>query len=81
VNRSPAASDLPSRRTPRLGVRFLLVTAIGLAAAGAGILVVVERTLASQAERQAIDHAKTTATEILDRRIRATDLTAALSPA
>jgi diguanylate cyclase (GGDEF)-like protein len=80
VSRTRSSPPLPDRRIPRLGLRFLLATVVGLVAAGSGILVVVERTLASQAEHQAVDHAKTTASIILDRRLRPADLTRRLSP-
>jgi diguanylate cyclase (GGDEF)-like protein len=71
---------LPPRSEPRLLSSFLAVTAIGLLLAGVGILVVVERALAGQAERQAIDRARVTAT-VLDRQLRVTDLAAPISRA
>jgi diguanylate cyclase (GGDEF)-like protein len=72
---------LPPRQEPRLVSRFLAVTAVGLAVAGIGIFVVVERTLARQAERQAVERARVTTSALLDRRLRPADLTAPLVPA
>jgi len=68
------AGVLPEPRVPRLGLRFLVVCVTGLLLAGAGILVVVERALAGQAERQAVANAKTIAAGDLDGRLRPQDL-------
>jgi diguanylate cyclase (GGDEF)-like protein len=59
---------------PRLVWRFLAVTAVGLAAAGLGIAVVVERALADQSEQQAVQRARVTTSALLDQRLTAADL-------
>jgi signal transduction histidine kinase len=58
--------------------RFVIVTALCLLLAGAGILVVVERTLTRQGERQAVSQAHTATHALLDRRLRASDFTGSL---
>ena len=78
---APAAGVLPEPRVPRLGLRFLVVCVCGLLIAGAGILVVVGRALADQAERQAIAHAKTVAAGVLDGRLRPQDFRRSLGSA
>jgi diguanylate cyclase (GGDEF)-like protein len=70
---------LPPRTGPRLVSRFLAVTAVGLTVAGIGIFVVVERTLARQTEQQAIERARVTTSALLDRQLRAGDLTGRLA--
>jgi diguanylate cyclase (GGDEF)-like protein len=70
---------LPPRQEPRLVARFVAVTAVGLLVAGIGIFVVVERTVARQAERQAVEQARVTTKALLDRHLRPADLTAPLS--
>ena len=72
---------LPSRREPHLVLWFVVVTTIGLLLAGGGILIVVERTLTGQAERHAVERARVAANALLDRQVRAGDLSGALSPA
>ena len=72
---------LPSRGEPRLAGRFLAVTVVGLLLAGAGVAVVVERTLAQQAERDAVARAHLAASSLLDRRLEAADLAGPLAPA
>jgi diguanylate cyclase len=77
---STRRNRLALRREPRLVLRFLAVSAIGLAVAGIGIFVVVERALAQQAERQAVDRATVTTSALLDRQLRAADLQDPVSP-
>jgi diguanylate cyclase (GGDEF)-like protein len=72
---------LPPRQEPRLVSRFVAVTALGLLLAGIGIFVVVERTVAAETERQAVDEARVTTKALLDRRLRPADLTAPLTAA
>jgi hypothetical protein len=60
---------------------FVVVTTIGLLLAGGGILIVVERALMGQAERHAVDRARVATSALLDRQLRAGDLTGALSSA
>jgi diguanylate cyclase len=57
------------------------VTVAGLLLAGAGVALVVERTLASQAERDAVARAHVAARSSLDRRLKASDFAKRLSPA
>jgi hypothetical protein len=59
---------------------FVVVTTIGLLLAGGGILIVVERALTGQAERHAVERARIAANALLDRQLRAGDLSGALSP-
>jgi diguanylate cyclase (GGDEF)-like protein len=75
------AARLPSKGEPRLAGRFLAVTVVGLLLAGAGVALVVERTLAQQAERDAVARAHLAASASLDRRLETADLAGALSPA
>ena len=77
---SPAGQDRRLDRQPHLVGRFVIVTALCLLLAGGGILVVVERTLTRQGERHAVDQARTTTHALLDRRLRASDLTRSLAP-
>jgi diguanylate cyclase (GGDEF)-like protein len=79
--RASAAARLPSRREPHLVLWFVVVTTVGLLLAGGGILVVVERELTGQAERHAVDRARVATSALLDRQLRAGDLSDALSPA
>jgi diguanylate cyclase (GGDEF)-like protein len=72
---------LPSRREPHLVLWFVVVTTIGLLLAGGGILIVVERALTGQAERHAVDRARVATNALLDRQLRAGDLSGALSSA
>jgi diguanylate cyclase (GGDEF)-like protein len=74
-----ATPRLPPRREPRLVLRFVVVTTIGLLLAGGGILVVVERALTRQAERHAVDRARIATNALLDRQLRAGDLSGSLS--
>jgi diguanylate cyclase (GGDEF)-like protein len=67
---------LPARREPKLVPRFLVVTVAGLLLAGVAIVVVVDRTLARQSERQAVERVETETHALLDRRLRVSDLTA-----
>ena len=72
---------LPQPREPRLVLWFVVVTTVGLLLAGGGILVVVERTLTGQAEQHAVDRARVATNALLDRQLRAGDLSGALTPA
>ena len=65
---------LPVRRAPRLVLRFVLVTAVGLAIAGVGVGVVVDRTVAKQSERQAASRVVVATRALLDRQLRPADL-------
>ena len=76
-----AAARLPPPREPHLVLWFVVVTTVGLLLAGSGILVVVERTLTGQAERHAVDRARVATNALLDRQLRAGDLSGALTPA
>ena len=53
--------------------QFLVVTLVGLALAGVGIVVTVERTLARQAEHHAVERARTTARVLLREQLRRGD--------
>jgi diguanylate cyclase len=55
--------------------RFLAVTAAGLVLAGVAIVLVVDRTLANQSERQAVQRVEVATHALLDRRLRSSDLT------
>ena len=81
MSAAPARAKLPSRREPHLVLWFVVVTTIGLLLAGGGILIVVERALTGQAERHAVDRARIATNALLDRQLRAGDLSGALSPA
>jgi hypothetical protein len=65
---------------PHLVVWFVLATTLGLLVAGGGILIVVERALARQGERHAVDQTRIATHALLDRRLRADDFTGSLSP-
>ncbi len=62
------------RRAPRLVLRFVLVTAIGLAIAGVGVALVVDHAIARQSERQAVSRAVVATHALLDRQLRPADL-------
>ena len=66
---------LPARREPKLVSRFLIVTVAGLVVAGIAIVFVVDRTLAKQSEKQAVQRVEVVTHALLDRRLRASDLT------
>jgi diguanylate cyclase (GGDEF)-like protein len=70
---------LPARDVPQLVSRFLIVTTVGLVVAGIGIFVVVDRTLARQTERQAVERARVTTSALLDRQLRPADLAGGLT--
>ena len=72
---------LPARREPKLVSRFLLVTVVGLVVAGIAIVVVVDHTLARQSEKQAVQRVEVATHALLERRLRATDLTRTSSSA
>jgi diguanylate cyclase (GGDEF)-like protein len=72
---------LPARGEPRLAGRFLAVTVVGLLLAGGGISLVVERTLAQQAEHDGVARAHVAASQVLDHQLRSSDLARSLSPA
>ena len=80
MSTAPTRAKLPSRREPHLVLWFVVVTTIGLLLAGGGILIVVERALTGQAERHAVERARIAANALLDRQLRAGDLSGALSP-
>jgi diguanylate cyclase len=61
-------------RPPRLVLRFVLLTALGLAAAGAVILVIDRHADTIQAQRQAIERARFATTAVLRHELRADDL-------
>ena len=61
-------------RPPRLVARFAVLTALGLAAAAAAILVVVQHTDTVQAQRQALSRAQLATTGMLTQELRAADL-------
>ncbi len=67
------SGQLPARQEANLVRQFLVVTLIGLVLAGVGIVVTVERTLARQAEHQAVERARTTARVLLRRQLRRAD--------
>ena len=75
-----ARAAAPDRR-PHLVRWFVIATALCLLLAGGGILVVVERTLTRQGERHAVDQARSATHALLDRRLRASDLTSSLQAA
>jgi diguanylate cyclase (GGDEF)-like protein len=81
VSAATARATLSPRREPHLVLWFVVVTTIGLLLAGGGILIVVERALTGQAERHAVDRARIATNALLDRQLRAGDLSGALSPA
>ena len=81
MSAAPARARLPPRREPHLVLWFVVVTTIGLLLAGGGILIVVERALTGQAERHAVDRARVATSALLDRQLRAGDLSGALSSA
>lgn len=60
-------------RTPRLVLRFAVYTAIGLAAAGAAILLLVRNYATSQAENAVAYHARFVAEVALGERLRPSD--------
>ncbi len=62
-------------QAPRLVLRFVLCTALGVAAAAAVILVVVRHADTARAQGQAIDHAQFAARAVLAPQLRAGDLT------
>jgi diguanylate cyclase (GGDEF)-like protein len=62
-------------RTPRLVLRFAVYTAIGLAAAGAAILLLVRNYATSQAENAIAYHARFVAEVALGERLRPSDFT------
>jgi diguanylate cyclase (GGDEF)-like protein len=61
-------------RPPRLVLLFALLTALGVAAAGAVILVVVRHADTAQVQRQAIDRAQLVVQGVLRPELRAVDL-------
>ena len=60
-------------RAPRLVSRFAILTAVGVTAAGAAILAVVQHTYTVQGERQAIAQARYVAESALSTRLRPAD--------
>ena len=81
MSAAPARANLPPPREPHLVLWFVVVTTIGLLLAGGGILIVVERALTGQAERHAVDRARVATNALLDRQLRAGDLSGVLSSA
>ena len=71
---------LPVRRAPRLVLRFVLITAVGLAVAGVGVGVVVDRAVAKQSERQAVSRIVVATRALLDRQLRPATSSARLRP-
>ena len=75
-------SSVPAReRPPRLVLLFAVLTALGVAAAAAVILVVVRQADAENAQRHAADRARLTARTVLVPGLRRSDLTTAPSTA
>jgi diguanylate cyclase (GGDEF)-like protein len=68
------AASRRRERPPRLVLRFAVVTAVGLALAGAVILTVVRSLDVRQAERAAIDHARYAIGALVHDQLVATDL-------
>ncbi len=65
---------LPTQRAPRLVLRFVVVTAIGLVLAGVGVAVVVDHAIARQTERQAVSRVVVATHALLDRQLLSSDL-------
>ena len=65
-------------RPPRLVLLFVVLTALGVAAAAAVILVVVRQADEAHAERTAADHAHFAASAVLAPNLRTSDLTTAI---
>jgi diguanylate cyclase (GGDEF)-like protein len=78
--RSPVQTPSVSAygRPPRLVLLFVVLTALGVAAAAAVILVVVRQADEAHAERTAADHAHFAATAVLAPNLRTSDLTTAI---
>jgi diguanylate cyclase (GGDEF)-like protein len=75
---------MPWRRSdaaPRLALRFVLVTAVGLVVAGAAILTVVTHAVAELAQRQANDHARYTVGSLISSRLDRSDFRGEISRA
>jgi diguanylate cyclase (GGDEF)-like protein len=68
-------------RPPRLVLLFVLLTALGVAAAAAVILVVVRQADEAHAERTAADHAQFAASAVLAPNLRTSDLKTAIPAA
>jgi diguanylate cyclase (GGDEF)-like protein len=66
---------------PRLALRFVLWTALGLTATAAVVFVLVRHELTLQAERDAISRAEITAHAVLGNGLRPTDLNGPITPA
>jgi diguanylate cyclase (GGDEF)-like protein len=75
------SGHLPARREANLVAQFLVLTFVGLALAGVGIVVTVERTLARQAEHQAVERARATARGLLRQQLRRSDFEPAVPAA
>ena len=75
------SGQLPARREANLVGQFMLVTLVGLTLAGVGIVVTVHRTLARQAEHQAVERARATAQGLLRQQLRRSDFAAAIPAA
>ena len=69
------SSHTDASRPPRLILRFALYSAIALLLAGAGILWFARHAAETRAEREALEHAKSTAL-LLEDRLQASDFTA-----
>lgn len=67
------------KRPPRLVLIFAVLTALGVAAAAAVILLVVRQTDVVQAQQQAIDRARFAARAVLAPELQASDLQGAIS--
>ena len=59
-----------TRSEPRLVLRFVAITAVGLVAAGATILVIVNHSFAREAQRQANEHARFAVGSVLGPKLR-----------
>ncbi len=82
-SRNPQASERPDdlEPPPRLLLRFALYTGIVLVAAGVAIMWIVDREVATRAERTVETQARVVAEENLRRHLRASDFAAPVDPA
>ncbi len=76
---SSSRSRLRPGTEPRLVLRFVALTALGLLAAGIAILVIVNHAYAREAQRQANEHARFTVASVLGEKLRPGDFRAGLT--
>lgn len=79
ASHSPFGAAAAQERPPRLVLRFAIFTALGLALAGAAIVLVVRQADMVQSQRHAISRARLAAEAVLKHELRPTDLSAPVS--